>query len=90
MSEIRFLKKDIFFLVFFTLVIIMLTILKYFIKKLVSKFSDIFSPMDNEKGKKGKLFFTDIFLSIHTHIIYEILKYIMTMYDMDNKKGKKR
>jgi hypothetical protein len=64
MSVFGFFKKDMKFLVFFNTLIIMVLFLKYFLKKCDIIYFDIFSPMDNKKGKKGKYFFANIFIMI--------------------------
>ena len=46
--------------------------------------------MDNEKGKKGKLFFLNIFITIYSNNYYINNKLFETELVMDNEKGKKR
>jgi len=44
--------------------------------------------MDNKKGKKGKLFFTKLFITKYVLKIINIIKLIMTELVTDNEKGK--
>ena len=55
---------------------------------MIQKFSDIFLPMDNKKGKKGKLFFRIYFITINNNKIYFYAKIFMTELVLDNEKGK--
>ena len=59
---------------------------KYFWKNVVI-FFDIFLPMDNKKGKKGKLFFANYFVIEYNVNLYFRSNKIVTVMVMDNGKG---
>jgi hypothetical protein len=70
MSVFGFFKKDMKFLVFFQHSHHNGLIFKIFLKKCDIIFFDIFSLMDNEKGKKGKFFILNFFQSIYHNNYY--------------------